>query len=275
MAIQLASIQSDGDLEVVVLHESHGLLADIISPDIYGVAGAPPDQNVFFHSRVSFAMFLVHLTELLAEGARSALIAGRYQNWSLLRGLSWLCARHASEAQSSGLTDAVSTLDTWLSASDKATFWCPDVSKEVTLVLPRQQIALVACNTTKHHLLRLGDLIQKLNVWSTTAGYNFSAQELAAVLTCMAEEVRGWMEYHSTYLIELLGRVFAALNKFIRERYAENSTNDDRMMRMPEGITSDVFRGIYGSVLVFKRYHDSRILSLVPVTGHHLKGQYR
>ena len=46
-------------------------------------------------------------------------------------------------------------------------------------------------------------------------------------------------------------------------------------MVMPEGVTSDVFRNLYGDVLVFKRYDEQdRIRAFVPVTNPVLKLRY-
>ena len=57
----IAAIQSDGDLEVVLLHESHSVLAEIIGPELYSVGGAAPEQSVVFHTRSSFNLFLILL----------------------------------------------------------------------------------------------------------------------------------------------------------------------------------------------------------------------
>lgn len=50
----IRSIQPEGDLEIVILHETHGLLAEIIGPELYDIAGEPLDQYVRFHERSSF-----------------------------------------------------------------------------------------------------------------------------------------------------------------------------------------------------------------------------
>jgi len=75
----------------------------------------------------------------------------------------------------------------------------------------------------------------------------------------MTEEVRSRLEYHSSYLVELLGNLFFALNRLIIARFEKNPTNRVTEMNVPAGVTSDVFRDLYGSVMVFKRYEDSRI----------------
>jgi hypothetical protein len=41
-----AAKQSPGDLEVVLLHEAHGVLADIIGPNLYTIYGTAPEQDV-------------------------------------------------------------------------------------------------------------------------------------------------------------------------------------------------------------------------------------
>lgn len=70
----VAAIQSEGDLEVVLLHETHSLLAEIIGPELYSV-GVPPEESVQFHTRPSFTLFLILVIEFFAEGSQSAMIA--------------------------------------------------------------------------------------------------------------------------------------------------------------------------------------------------------
>jgi hypothetical protein len=90
----------------------------------------------------------------------------------------------------------------------------------------------------------------------------------------MIEEVRSRLLYHSSYLLELLGNVFLALNEIVRNRFAANPTNRVSEMTMPPGITSDIFRDLYGSVLVFKRYEEHRIRAYTPITTRYLKLRY-
>ena len=90
----------------------------------------------------------------------------------------------------------------------------------------------------------------------------------------MIEEVRSRLQYHSSYLLELIGNVFFAVNTLIKSRFAQNPTNRVNDMTMPAGVTSDVFRDLYGAVMVFKRYDDSRIRDYSPVTNCYLKMQY-
>ncbi len=81
-------IRSDGDLEVVVLHETHSALANIIGPDLYKVGGSAPEQSILFHNGPSFNLFLIYLIELIAEGQQSAYIDEKFQNLSLISGSS-------------------------------------------------------------------------------------------------------------------------------------------------------------------------------------------
>ena len=74
------------------------------------------------------------------------------------------------------------------------------------------------------------------------------------VLESTIEEVTNRLIYHSTFIIELLGNLFTSLNRLNINRHAANPTNRIDEMVMPEGVTSDVFRNLYGRVLVFKRY---------------------
>ena len=270
----VAPIQSEGDLEVVLLHETHSVLAEIIGPELYSIGGTPPEQSVLFHTRLSFNHFLILAVELFAEGPRSAIINQKFQNWSLLKGLRWFCDRYPDEAKAAGLQEAVSSLETWLAKEVHFQFWCPDVNSEVSFSLKNEQLISFGANTAKHHLLRLSDLLGKLEALCVNAGYGFTPQQFPAVLDSMIEEVRSRLHYHSSYLLELLGSVFFALNKVIKARFAKNPTNRVNEMTVPAGVTSDVFRNLYGSVMVFDRYDDSRIRDYTPVTTRYLKMRY-
>jgi len=91
----------------------------------------------------------------------------------------------------------------------------------------------------------------------------------------MTEEVRHRLRYHATYLLELLGNLFESLNALIDRRFRKNPTNRVDEMIMPAGVTSDVFRDLYGSVLAFKRYSPERIRDFTPTAMPLLRKPYR
>lgn len=270
----LAAIQSEGDLEVVLLHETHSVLAEIIGPDLYSVGGTVPEQSVLFHTQSTFNLFLILVVEIFSEGPRSALIHQKFQNWSLLKGLRWFCDRYAGEAKSVRLDEALSAIETWASKDVPFSFWCPDVDRDVSFLLKNEQLISFGANTAKHHLFRLSNLLGKLESLCVNAGYSFTPQQFPAVLASMTEEVRSRLQYHSSYLVEILGNVFFALNRLIIARFKQNPTNLVTEMNVPSGVTSDVFRDLYGSVMVFNRYEDSRIRDYTPVTTRYLRIRY-
>ena len=273
---KIAAIRSDGDLEVVLLHEAHDLLAEIIGPDLYSIGGNPPNQQVLFQTHAVFNLFLILAVEFFAEGSQSAYIDDKFQNWSLLKGLRWFCSKHPDESSETKLECAVADLEAWLEREVPFSFWCPDVDSNAAIQFPLKNDQLVnfGANTAKHHLLRLSELLGKLDNICTKAGYSFSPQELSALLASMTEEVRSRLQYHSTYLIELLGHVFLSLNSVIKTRYTSNPTNRVSNMILPEGVTSSLYMDLYGAVLVFKNYDNMRILKHTPVTGSFLKMRY-
>ena len=270
----VAAIQSEGDLEVVLLHETHSLLAEIISPELYSVGGVPPEESVQFHTRASFTLFLILVVEFFAEGPRSAFINEKFQNWSLLKSLRWFCDRYPDEANAAGLQEAVSSVENWVAEKVDFQFWCPDVNTHVSFSLENEQLISFGANAAKHHLFRLSSLLKKLESLCVKAGYEFTPQQFPAVLASMNEEVTSRLHYHSSYLLELLGNVFFALNTLVKTRFAQNPTNRVSEMTVPAGVTSDVFRGLYGSVMVSKRYEDSRIRDYTPVATRFLRMRY-
>jgi hypothetical protein len=270
--MNIPSIQSEGDLEIVILHESHGLLAEIIGPELYDLRGRKTDQTAYFHTQASFKFFLVLAIELIAEGTKSAYINSKYENWSLLDGLNWITERNSSDAQSVGLDSALNDFTVWLNAEEPFSFWCPGVWKQINLQLSKKQLIYFGANTAKHHLLRLSELIAKMERLCSKAGYSYSPQQLVAVLENLTEEVNSKSVYHATFFLEMLGKIFLALNRLIWLRFRRNPTNNVVLMDHPSGVTDEVFRNMYGSVLVFKRYDEARIIDHTPNTSDRPKG---
>lgn len=267
-------VRSDGDLEVVILHESHGALAQIIGPDLYSIGGTPPEQSILFHNRPCFDLFLVHLVEFAAEGQQSAFIDEKFRNLSLFSGLRWFCDNNPMESDNCGLSTAISNIETWIEKEVPIQFWCPEVELKLELPLKNSGLISFGANRAKHSLLRLSMLIGKLERLCKKTGYEFSPQQLSAVLSAMIEEVNSRLQYHSSYLVEMLGNVFFSINAIIKGRFDRNPTNRVSEMTMPEGVTSDIFEEMYGSVMIFKRYDDSRITSHIPITTRYLKSRY-
>lgn len=270
----VAAVQSEGDLEVLLLHESHTVLADIIGPDLYTISGQHPEQVVLFDDRKAFDYFLIRVFEFFAEGTRSSYIDEKRQNWSLLKGLQWLNERYPDEATISGLDRTVISVDEWGREEVQFQFWCPEVSSDVSFPLTNIRLLSFAANTAKHHLFRLSDLLSRLEKICSAAGYKFEPQQYPAVLDSMAAEMTNRLNHSATYLLEMLGGVFLALNRLIVRRYEQNPTNRVNDMTMPVGVTSPVFKDFYGSVLIFHRYEESRITKFTPVTSQWLKKRY-
>jgi hypothetical protein len=266
------AIQSEGDLEVVILDEAHGALAQIIGPWLYEVRGTAPRQTAYFHDPASFDLFLILAGDFADEGSRSAKIGGKYQNWSLLKGLVWLSSRYPLEAKSSGLDKATQRLQGWMDHVAKIQFWCPAVGKNITLSLSNRQLTNLAANSAKHSILRLSMLLTKLGNHCTREGHNFQPQELVPVLRAMNDELRGRFEYYATLILGLMGRVFLALNTLIVNRHAADNACGGR--KAPGGLTSDIYRDLYNEVMAFKRYPRERIESHTPVTDEALTREY-
>jgi hypothetical protein len=269
----LTCILSEGDLEVVVLDEAHSALAEIIGSSLYKINDK--QTEIRFHTDIHFKYFLVALVEFFAEGVRSAFVGPRYMNLSILTGLEWLCQKHPRECLVAGLTTAVETLRTWVDAEVPFDFWCPNANKQISFPLKNEQLIRFGANATKHGLFRVSKLLESLNKLCEKSGYALTPQEMSAVLKDMLTEANSRLLYHSTRIVQLLGEVFFALNNLIERRFARNPTNDCRLMDIPSGVTSDVFVGLYGEVMVFKRYTIARIRDHLPHTDKCLMMRYQ
>jgi hypothetical protein len=272
--LEIPRIRSQGDVEVVVLYEAHGVLAEIIGPALYTIEGTPPDQTVKFNSRPAFDLFLVRLQDFIGKGISSPLLAEEYQDFSLMTGLRLLCAAHPVETREAGLNDSLSVLEQWLAKSVEVGFWCPNLETEVKFFLPNDQLIWFAANTARHNLARPSVLLWRLYQLCVEAGNEISPRELVGVLEGMEGEVKSRIQYHATYLLEMLGRLFQALNSLVNSRYRANPTSDVNRMTHPEGTTSDVFKDLNASLLVFKNYDRERIEKYTPVAAKHLRTRY-
>lgn len=273
--MSFTGIRSEGDLEVVLLHETHGALARIIGPELYFIGGTPPEQTIMFHNGPSFDLFLVLIVEFLAEAKGNVYINGSYQNHSILSALKWFCEIHENEAKDAGLDISLANLSEWVDRDVPFSFWCPAINQQIEITLSNRHLVNFGANATKHHLLRLPQLLSKLESLCRAANYNLTSQEIIGVMEPMIDETNSRLRYHSTYLVELLGNLFLSINKIITNRFAVNPTNIVEEMHFPSGVTSDIFRDLYGSVLVFMRYPESRITDYTPVTTQYLKLRYQ
>ena len=259
---------------MLVFLETHSLLADLIGPDFYSVGGKPPDQSISFANAVCFDHFLVRAHELIADGSHVVQIDGKPLSLSLLSGLERICHRHPAETEAAGLDTALAKLTAWLNTEEPVQRWVAGIGKHVEFILPRKQMIAVAANATKHHLLRLSQQLEKVGKWCAKSGYDLPAAELIEVHKSLAEELRHALQYYSTVLVELIGGVFLALNRIVTARFAANPTNDVSKMTMPVGVTDDVFRNLYGDLLVFHTYEPERISRYIPEAAWFCRNSY-
>ena len=267
-------ISSDGDLEIAILHENQVAFADIINPDLYAVLGESPEQNILFHNDACFDLFLVHVAEVFAEGTNNVVLDGRNYNFSLFGGALWLCEKYEEETRRAGLTSAYERLNMWLSQIVSFTFWCGGLNTQFELNMSRRDLLGFASNLSKHNILRLNALLNRLQRLCERSGFTVSEADLLSIMEPFVDELRSRLMYHSSYLTEMLYDYFAAINKLITDRFDSMGTNDVSQMRLPDGVTSDSYRDLYGSTLVFRRYDEGRFNRFKPITSPSLKIRY-
>jgi hypothetical protein len=270
----LYRIASYGDLEVMTLHEMQAAYADIANSNLYKVLGEAPNQQILFHNDACFDLFLIRASELFAEGGNNGAVEGANLNFSLFSAVQRLCNEHAAESRAVGLDVACQNLADWLDHASPFEFWCPDLNILFMLQLTRRDLLSFAGNLSKHNLLRLNSLLGKLQRLCERNGYTITDQDLVGVLDPFLQELRSRLIYHATRLAEILICCFAALNELVVKRFEEQNTNDVRRMKHPEGVSSDSFKNLYGSTLVFRRFARQRFDEVTPVTTEFLKLRY-
>ncbi|MFC2041760.1 hypothetical protein ACFLTY_05530 [Chloroflexota bacterium] len=264
---------SEGDLEVAVLSENLEAFYGIINPDLYTVLGHPPNQNVEFHNPSCFDLFLIRVQEVFAEGSMTVSIDDKSRNFSLLGGSIWFCERHPEESKHVGLTSAASKLQCWLKEVKTLEFWTGE--KEVQFQLTRQDLISDGANLCKHNLLRLSQILRKIEQRCKDIGIlGLKKSDIVGIVKPFLEELRSRLTYHASYLIEMLFDYFAAINRIVINRRKEWRTNDPRDLKCPEGLTSWSLKDLYSSTLALRSFEESKFHAYRPTTTRYLKLRY-
>jgi hypothetical protein len=267
-------ISSEGDLEIAILHENQSAFTDIINPTLYTVQGEPPEQNILFHNDACFDLFLIHVAEVFAEGTNNVVLNGKNCNFSLFSGSLWLCKKYESETCEVGLNAACDMLKLWLDQTTPFEFWCGELDIQFKLIMSRRELISFAGNLSKHNVLRLNALMSKIQSLCKMNGFIIKDLNLVSVLEPFVAELKSRLEYHSSYLTEIMYDYFSAINRLVIKRFDLMKTNDVSKMKHPESVTSDSYRNLYGSTLVFRRYDENRFVKFRPQTTRFLKMRY-
>src|SRR5438309_2328329 len=216
------SITTEGDLEIVFLHETHSLLADVISDQYYKTLGTPAVE-VSFHSRATLLGFLIHVEELIAEAKGTVTIEGKPLSMSLLGAAERFCEHHPEEAKQAGLAESVVALRSWLNTA--VDFRFRGIDSMLSLPLTRRKQIWYAANLGKHHLLRIGALSADLRERLAKKQIPLEGADFAMLREPFVEELESRLLYLATWLVELLGRLFLALNRVVVTRRTAAVTN--------------------------------------------------
>jgi len=263
-------VRSAGDLEAVYLHETHDLLAHLIGPNYYRLLG----DQVQFHDGASFSDFFIHVEEMLSGGREQVRFPGAPEDQSLLGVGAWFAERAGADDGVPALAKATESIRAWLDESPPFRFYAGDLERHIEFPLSRHGLIFYASNLGKHRLLRLGSLLASMGKLFAEHGSALTVQEVVAVRDEFQRELESRLLYLSTQLVELLGGYFQALNSVIVSRRNATDTRTWSTIRMPESISSDVFRALYATALISHSYPYSRIADFTPETPAHLKQFY-
>jgi hypothetical protein len=259
------------DLEAVILHENKDAFAAIINKDLYGVAGKPPNQNIYFHSAVCFDLFCIRIFEVLAETTIS--LRGQQHSFSLFTGARWLVERHKDAWDVSEFVEAYDQLNSWLEAKRKVSFWCGYLSKQIEFDLSRRNVLRFIQLLSKHNLFRLTRLIKELYELCNKSGSVIKESDVLHLLEPLTEELKtNRLAYHSSYLVEMFHKYFTALNDFVILFHNPSPKISD--WNYLERMSSETFRDLFFSAIRFASgYNKSHYASLKPATTKHLKAR--
>lgn len=260
------------DLEAVVLHENKDAFAAIVNKELYGVAGKPPNQNIYFHNHSCFDLFCIHIFEFFAENKIK--LPGRECSLSVFTGARWLVERHKEVWDISEFVEAYDQLDSWLKEKPKFSFWCGDISKQIEFNLSRRRVLRFAQLLSKHNLFRLTGLMKELFEICNKTGHDIKESEVLHLLDPLTEELKtNRIIYHSSYLVEMLHNYFTALNNLLILFHTPSPKISDwkYLERMSSGAFKDLF---YWSISFATGYNKGHYGSLKPATNRYLKERF-
>jgi len=165
-------------------------------------------------------------------------------------------------------------LQEWVAVAPPFRFWCGALERHIEFAISRREIIHFAANLSKHSLLRLGRIMRRIRAQCSNAGIDLENLDVVHVREPFVAELESRLAYLASWLVELLGALFLALNALVTHRYSLKGTNRTEEMIMPAGITSDALRDLYGGVLVFKHYDPERIRRYTPRVQDILKMRY-
>jgi len=188
-----------------------------------------------FHNEVCFDIFLIRVAELFAEGSNNVRIGESNFNFSLFSTVRWLCQEHVVECQSVGLDAASQSLYDWLDHAPPFKFWRPHLNVQIKLEILHKELLAYGGNFSKHKLLRLYGLLNKLQRLCQKSGYAVQEEDLLGVLDSFLQLLRDYLNGQSIYLVAMLIRAFSTLNFLVIRRFQEGNTYDVRKMHHPGG----------------------------------------
>lgn len=259
-------VQAAGDLEILFLHETHDLLAHIISNNYFTLLG----DEVRFHHGAALSDFFLHVEELKSGGREKVAFPGAPEEQSLLSVGDWFVERASGQPAVTGLQRSSRELQEWLAEAPEFKFYSGELGRELVFPLSRGGMIYYFSNLSKHRLLRLGSLLAGLTKLLAENGQNLNPQELVGIREDFQSELQRRLLYLSTRLVELLGRYFQALNEVVVARRNGADLRNWQAIAFPPDTSSDVFRSLYVSVLVSHAYPYSRIADFIPATPPHL-----
>lgn len=268
-------VETEADLEAVLLAEAFSLLAAVIGPYTYTVSGRRGQQQALFANADAYTLFYIRVNEFLAERELRGALAAARPSVSLLSGLEWLASRYAGEAKVAGLDQACHQARDWVTATHHIVFWAPSIWRHVRLSLPARTMIAMRANFEKHHVMRLDQELTRLRRKCAAAGCPLSVAETLGVRAEFDDHLKGMLEYHATRVVELLGRLLLSQWNFVRRRYEQNPTNNLDLIAGSAQYSHEVFRYMYGStVLGLAQWSEERITSCIPETAPSLLGTY-
>ena len=268
-------VTTAGDLEAVILAESHEALSDIVGPYMYTVSGDSGQQQAMFATSEVFALFYIRVHEFLADATNISPDGEVPSTLSLLNGGLWLADRYSSLAEQSGMTEAYQRARSWFDQQHRLVFWAPSVWRHLRLELSMKQLIAMRSNMEKHQLLRLNNEIKRLQSACAKSGCELTSRQAVAVRDEFEQHLQGMLHYHATEVAEMVAGCFLGLHGPVCELFKRNPSNDLSTYEYPQDISDDVFRYMHAStIFTLSRWTDGRIRASMPSTSPSFKKPY-
>lgn len=212
----------------------------------------PGECEVYFHSNIHQQLFLLRALDFVKENGDKNLTGVKGSCVDVLK----TACQSASFDKNGSINDlrrATEQLDEWLKYQSSATFWLPDLDKNVTLNVSRLELLHISGNQSKHNISRLTGVSKKFQEILRRNEYTIELSAVPFVIDYFYEHLSdNYFIYYGTWLTELLNNVRWGIREYLYPCFQETMIRKGEFRytyRFPEGINDETSKKWYWEMM--------------------------